>query len=308
MFQNEIKISVCVTSFNRKALLQRCLSSIIAQSYRNFEIIVVDNGSNDGSAEFISEFFLQHSLVESQIFLLGENRGLVYARNLAIEKARGGYFSFCDDDDYWSPEFLSNFSEIIQNSDPNSIFCCLSQNGDCGSIPFKQICLKSAVKLGFTPPVAGQMYPLTLVKKIGGYSAMIASGIDHDLWIKLSVLNVTLVPLKKRLVFINQSFQDNRITTNSEQRKIAIENSLKVWKPIITANYPEGFFEFFEQNYKFYLLKNALLKAFADNKFKEAILIFLSMNKTFIYKQLKRTFVFSAQRKVIGKPSFFPLG
>ena len=65
------------------------------------------------------------------------------------------------------------------------------------SIPSEIIQLKDAVLQGYTPPVGGQFYPLKLLRSIGGYSPNIKSGIDHDIWIRLAILNVVVVPIKK---------------------------------------------------------------------------------------------------------------
>lgn len=91
-------ISVIVTTFNRVELLDLTLNSILKQSYANLEIIIVSDGSTDGTDKYIN------SLNDSRLLYikLASNSGLpAVARNHGIKKSRGKYIAFCDDDDIW---------------------------------------------------------------------------------------------------------------------------------------------------------------------------------------------------------------
>jgi len=90
-------VSVVVTTYNRKELLKKTIDSILNQTFRNFELIVVDNFSDYG--------FLSHmkSFNDDRIIhFQNSNNGIIAVnRNYGINKARGKYIAFCDDDDYW---------------------------------------------------------------------------------------------------------------------------------------------------------------------------------------------------------------
>lgn len=104
MNANEEKplVSVIVTTFNRKELLAETIQSILAQTYRNFELIVVDNYSNYDFFSHIASFG------DDRISpFQNRNNGIIAVnRNYGIEKARGDYIAFCDDDDLWESEKL----------------------------------------------------------------------------------------------------------------------------------------------------------------------------------------------------------
>ena len=100
--------SVVIPTFNRVSLLQRTLASVEAQSFTDFEIIVVDDGSTDGTRDWLAS---QRPLLR---VLEQANRGPGAARNLGAREARGDYVAFLDSDDLWFPWTLRVFAEAIE--------------------------------------------------------------------------------------------------------------------------------------------------------------------------------------------------
>ena len=101
------KVSVIIPTYNRAASLLRAINSVLGQSFKDFELIVVDDGSTDDTASIISDF-------SSIIYLKQENKGVSSARNLGIANANGQYVAFLDSDDEWLPSKLSSQIEYIQ--------------------------------------------------------------------------------------------------------------------------------------------------------------------------------------------------
>lgn len=96
-------ISVIVPVYNVEDYLRECLNSLIHQSYNNLEIIIINDGSTDGSLTICKEF----EALDSRIILLSqENRGLSCARNAGIERIHGDFFTFVDSDDYLDEKFI----------------------------------------------------------------------------------------------------------------------------------------------------------------------------------------------------------
>lgn len=95
-------ISVIVPVYNVEPYLRQCLDSIINQTYRNIEIIVIDDGSTDGCPQICEEF---RERDERVVVFHTENRGLSAARNLGIDHAHGEWIMFVDSDDWVEPEF-----------------------------------------------------------------------------------------------------------------------------------------------------------------------------------------------------------
>ncbi len=107
-----IEISVVILTFNSVELIRYCLDTIFAQDYRNCEVIVVDNGSNDGTVDFIKKEYSQVILIENK-----ENLGAAKARNQAIEIAQGKWILALDCDVILEKGFLNKIMSFVKNSD-----------------------------------------------------------------------------------------------------------------------------------------------------------------------------------------------
>src|SRR3954453_7371445 len=101
--------SVIIPAHNRVGLIGQTLKSIWAQSFTDFEVIVVDDGSIDGTVEFL------RSLKEHVTVLSQRNRGPGAARNLGASHAKGEYLAFLDSDDLWFRWTLEVYAQVIRN-------------------------------------------------------------------------------------------------------------------------------------------------------------------------------------------------
>lgn len=114
--------AVCV--YNTEKYLRECLDSVLNQSYKNFELLIVDDGSTDGSGKVCDEYAEKDSRVR---VIHTENRGLLLARRTAFENARGDYFIFFDSDDTVDPKIFTLINEEIQKSHCDMVFFDLSK-------------------------------------------------------------------------------------------------------------------------------------------------------------------------------------
>jgi len=252
-------VTVCITTYNRMDLLPKTLRSILDQTYKNIEVIIVDDCSTDGTEELILTSLLKQ---DSRIRYIPhkKNKGLASARNTAINNAKGKYFTFCDDDDIWDKSFVEIFASEALNYESNWCFCCgykLKKSGKvlCVSPNKMEMLLKRAIIEGYTPPVAGQFYNTSILQEIGGYNHNIKSGVDHDLWLSLSYINTNILFIDKCLVSPGFAGETNRMTTDFEKRINGIGNSLSVWRDDIVRNYGNNFYVHFCNEYKYYLFK-----------------------------------------------------
>ncbi|MDO4559962.1 MAG: glycosyltransferase family A protein [bacterium] len=118
-------ISVIIPVYNREKFIRRAIESIILQDHTEKEIIVVDDGSTDKSAQ-IAEEVLKSSKVHHKIISLTKNSGVSHARNVGIQESQGTYISFLDSDDYCDTTMLSSmFSQSAQNDGgiADLVFC-----------------------------------------------------------------------------------------------------------------------------------------------------------------------------------------
>lgn len=101
--------SVVIPLYNKVNFIQDCLDSVLQQKYENFEIIIVNDGSTDGSEEIVEK------IKDPRIRLISqENKGVSEARNKGISEAKGEYIALLDADDYWFPHHLESLNELIK--------------------------------------------------------------------------------------------------------------------------------------------------------------------------------------------------
>src|SRR3546814_65596 len=107
--------SVVIPTYNRKKFIGTTLKSILAQQCTDYEIIVVDDGSTDGTRESLASYGSSVRILEQP------NYGPGAARNLGLGEARGDYVAFLDSDDIWFPWTLETFATLITKHDSPSI-------------------------------------------------------------------------------------------------------------------------------------------------------------------------------------------
>ena len=246
-------VSVCITTYNRQEQLPLTLKSVLKQTYKNLEIIIVDDYSNDGTKDLIKNKLLK---LDKRIKYIRhkKNRGLAEARNTAINNAKGKYFAFCDDDDLWDSKFVKEFLKVASNYNRYWCFCCSEKKKYFSNkkiqINFEfEGSLKKFIKKGYTPPVAAQFYNLSILKDIRGYNKKIKVGIDHDLWIRLAKADIKIKYIPKALSIPNSNHKQKRITTNYSQRMSGIKDALKIWKKDLILMYGKKFYTKFYNAY-----------------------------------------------------------
>ena len=118
-------VSVSLITYNRAHLVTAALDSVLAQSYPNFEVIVVDDGSTDGTGRVVQERYGQRVRYIHQ-----ENRGPMVARNVSIREARGEYIALMDDDDLWLPAKLEKQIAALEAHPDCALAYCAAYEGD----------------------------------------------------------------------------------------------------------------------------------------------------------------------------------
>lgn len=100
--------SIVIPTFNRKSMVKEAVDSVLSQSFRDFEIIVIDDGSVDGTHELLTSY------KEEIIYRRQENSGVAAARNLGLSLSSGSYICYLDSDDIWPEDRLSEFKRAIE--------------------------------------------------------------------------------------------------------------------------------------------------------------------------------------------------
>lgn len=189
-------MSVIIPTYNRASFLPKAILSIFQQTYTDFELIVIDDGSTDETQHVLKQF-------EGKIkIFFQENKGPSAARNLGIQKANGLYISFLDSDDLWTPKKLQIQMEWIQRN-PDIKICYTDE-----------IWIRNGIRVN--PKKQHQKYngwflvkmlPLCLIspssvlihseifKTVGMFDETLPVCEDYDLWLRINVrYPITFIP------------------------------------------------------------------------------------------------------------------
>jgi glycosyltransferase involved in cell wall biosynthesis len=181
------KVSVIIPTYNRAQFIARALKSVFDQTFQDFEIIVVDDGSTDQTRGVLAFF-------EDRIrYVYQENSGVSIARNRGIQEARAEYIAFLDSDDYWSPDKLAEQVKVLDLFKNVGIVYgrmpIVNENG-------KQIGLKPAgisgknfaelMEVWGDLPTSSVMTRKECFAKAGMFDPMLGTMEDIDLWLRIS--------------------------------------------------------------------------------------------------------------------------
>ena len=216
-------ITVGVSTFNRKTYLRESLKSLENQTFRDFEIIVADDGSTDGTQEMIRMEFPEVR------YFYQENQGDAAAKNKVADHARGRYLVFNDSDDLFLPDALERLYAPLAN-DPDR--CSYGQYITIDSTG-ERLPTKSKMKVfpngNILPDLilhiivhnCGTLMPLELFRQTGGYDVSLQCGYDYKLALELAV-RTNLHAIEKP-VFLRRRHSTNLSSTNYEKMSLILK-------------------------------------------------------------------------------------
>jgi glycosyltransferase involved in cell wall biosynthesis len=183
-------------AWNSRETIGRALDSVLRQSLPPFEVIVVDDGSSDGTSAFVEQTYGQRVRVIRQ-----PNAGPSRARNRAVEEARGDWVAFLDSDDEWMPEKLERQTEFLRQH-PGAGLCatsCLLTFDDGHSeqvrvpqdLSRQEVFVRLSLKTVF--PLSTVVMPRAVFTAMGGFDESLRCGEDRYLWTRVAVRHETAV-------------------------------------------------------------------------------------------------------------------
>jgi glycosyltransferase involved in cell wall biosynthesis len=138
-----LKVSVIIPTFNRRTILSRAINSVLAQTFIDFEVIICDDASSDGTSDLVNTYIKENSQI--RLLTLPFNQGAGAARNSGMLAAQGEYIAFLDSDDEWRPEKL-DLQVQSMDKEPSDVGVCF-----CGATIFKDGDTKNPIK--FVPAI-----------------------------------------------------------------------------------------------------------------------------------------------------------
>ena len=191
-------ITVILPTYNRLPMLKRAIGSVLKQTYRNFEVIVVDDGSTDGTEGYLANFPKKgdrYGLNTCPLFVYirQENRGVSAARNAGIKHAKGKLIALLDSDDEWLPKKLAGQIGFFQKN-PEAMICQTEEtwirNGKRVN-PMKKHkkhsgwIFKDCLPLCIVSPSAVMMRR-ELFDQVGNFDESLPACEDYDLWLRVA--------------------------------------------------------------------------------------------------------------------------
>jgi glycosyltransferase involved in cell wall biosynthesis len=198
-------ISVVIPTFNRASQVQAALKSVLAQTYGEFEVIVIDDGSTDGTGEALQEIIrLQGNGGKRVRYFFQSNQGQSVARNKGTDEARGEWVAFLDSDDVWLPEKLEWQVRAIERFKGKCCACItdarLVDNLGMDTTVFRESGKRYEETLGTDPQAAESLVKTRepfwvstllartdIVKRVGCFDPEIGYAEDHDFLFRLSL-------------------------------------------------------------------------------------------------------------------------
>ena len=188
---NKIKrkpqLTVIIPTYNRGWILKEAIDSVLTQDYKDFELIVVDDGSTDNTSEILASYGNDIKV------LFQENKGVSAARNRGIAEASGQFIAFIDSDDLWLPQKLSTQVEFF-NQTPDALICQTEEvwirkgkrvNPKMRHKKPSGMIFEPSLELCLVSPSA-VMIRRVLFDRVGAFDVTLPACEDYDLWLRIS--------------------------------------------------------------------------------------------------------------------------
>ena len=130
------KVSVIIPVYNNEKYIEKCIRSVMEQTYQNLEIIVIDDGSTDGSYRILEKLKQKDKRIT---VIHQENAGVAAARNKGLDIAAGDYLTFVDGDDYISDDYIEKLYQCARRYDAEMVICGLAFVSEKGEILQKTV-------------------------------------------------------------------------------------------------------------------------------------------------------------------------
>ena len=218
------KVSIIIPTYNGEKFINKTIESVVGQTYKDWELIIVDDFSNDNTKEIIKEWEKEDKRIRS-IFLDKNSGGPAHPKNIGIENSKGEYVAFLDHDDEWMPEKLEKQIDFLKNklNDKYELVTCnflIDINGE----KYKYITptynldsqLSHILNGNFVHSCSSIIVRKKIIDSLGGFDESMKMSDDWDLYLRMLQLGyfIGIVP---EVLFIWHS------QTNSAGKRIVFE-------------------------------------------------------------------------------------
>lgn len=200
-------VTVIIPAFNAQRFLAETLNSLLAQTYQQWEAIIIDDGSNDQTLAIAQEF--AHNEPRLRV-LTQANAGVSASRNAGMGIAEGEFIAFLDADDVWHPQKLERQVQAACTQSVDFIYCCVSYHDVNGTLYYEpdwspylgalngeEFFVRQYTSLFLLPSCV--MVRKSLIEQCGGFDISLRSAEDGELWLRLAQSGARFLGLSERL-------------------------------------------------------------------------------------------------------------
>lgn len=193
-------ISVIMRSYNQSGFIGHAIESVLSQTYKDFELIAVDDGSTDDTGSILQKYSDQIRLIRQ------ENKGRSAAANVGLAEARGDYVAFLDSDDIWDKEFLKMTISVLESNPSISIvytgWTYIDKDGYVIGkkiVPSSRVDYTNELLYGALFPIHAALTRKICFEKCGGFDSSISYGEDWHLWLRFALAGYAFASIPKPL-------------------------------------------------------------------------------------------------------------
>ena len=239
--RNKPLVSIIMPVYNRVEVIKNAINSILNQTYSNWELIIVDDGSTDGTREFLETF----TDTRIKVFFNEINKGVSASRNLGLKKANGDYIAYLDSDDLWDSRFISAMlGAFIELPDADFIYSAQLLYDTYESAPFAMrfgAYNKSLLDNNNYIGINCFMYKRKIFDEIGGFNTNLNRLVDYDMLLRIkNKFKIYSVPILVSKVFFNSAgnrISNSNINLMNAFRCIQIKNNVNTHSNLIKLDH-----------------------------------------------------------------------
>lgn len=191
-------LTVITPAYNVEPYLARCIESVLGQSLTDLEMIVVDDGSTDGTADVIAHYAARDERVRG---FRGPNRGVSHARNVALQDAHGRYIALLDGDDEWEPAFANTLVRQLERQKEFAIVCGngLNLGGPLDGRPVKPWPAPAReIRMIDLIEHEDAMFIMSIFRRevyeaLGGFNESLSRSEDYEFWMRAAAAGFRIV-------------------------------------------------------------------------------------------------------------------
>lgn len=282
------KISIIIPTYNSSRFINRTISSVLNQTYTDWELLIIDDNSTDNTVELVDKFIKQDQRIK--LYKTPQNSGgPALPKNIGIENAKGEYVAFLDHDDEWLPEKLERQLKIFELSNDNLlglVSCFVNVKDNNGNLiekynkNYRGDIIKNLAISNFILTSSCVMTKLNILKEVGLFDLRFKRADDVDMWLKISEAGYHFDFVPEYLInhFVHgQNYSNNNLNgiREFELNYQIHENSYNKYNP-----YGLGYYYFYKKEYSLsrkYLARTIFIKeSNSEQKIKSFAFILLT--------------------------------